>query len=477
MTRSRLIIILLLALGGLAFYFTHRRPSASRAGEAASIVTARVKKADFYLTFQTTGELDASHWSPVNCELQGRNLVVWTAENGTPVKAGDVVIRLDATERQEQLTQLETQLASAEQVVQSAQASAEAEAITSQAAVTKAEEALKLAGTQNKSDLEKAEGEVAFQELELETAKTKLAKQQRLAEERLVARIEVEAAKDDVTDKEFSLEKARRALENAKQKAATDERLKQLDLDGAKQNQVLNEATRQASVASALSDLSKKQEELQTAQESLLKTEIVAPGDGLLFLETVQWGDDAGKPIGAGMLARQNQMLARIVTPGKMQVACNISEMEIEQVKAGQTARVEVPALPGVKLSGTIKEIDNVARETPVWEGGVPGRKVFNIRIDLTDADKRLRPGVTALVTILVQHITQGVMVPVEAVFEEKGQAVVYQADNGTFQRVPVQLVNRNDTLAAVEGRLRPGDRVAASHPPAQLITRGKDRR
>jgi HlyD family secretion protein len=475
MTRNRLIFALLV-LAGLIFLLGRRQHNISNAVGDSPTPTAPAKATDLYITIQTTGDLEASQWSPVICELDGRALVVWTAENGAAVKAGDVVIRLDATDLQEQLRQLEPQLAGAEQVVQSAQASADAEAITSRAALTKAEEAAKLTATQNKASLEKAQGEVAFQELELETAKTQLAKQERLAEERLVSKIDVETAKDTVADKEFSLEKSRRALASAQEKATTEARLKQLEVEGAKQNQALNEATQQAAIIAAQSDLRKKQEEFQTAQENLLKTELTAPTDGLLYLETLMWGDDAGKPISAGMLVRESQNLARIVTSGKMRVNCNISEMEIERVKAGQTARIEVPALPGVELAGTVKEIDNAARESPIWEGGIPGRKIFTIKIELIDKDPRLRPGMTALVTIQVQHIDQGVMVPVEAVFEEKGAPVVYKAEAGAFRTLPVQLLNRNETLAAVQGRLHPGDRVALARPPASQLSAKKGR-
>jgi RND family efflux transporter MFP subunit len=205
-----------------------------------------------------------------------------------------------------------------------------------------------------------------------------------------------------------------------------------------------------------------KMEETQT---DLTNTEIKAPVDGyVLLLRLSRWEE----LVGPGMSVRAASHLADIVNFATMRVVADISENEIEKLKKGQNAQITIPSLPQKKFRGIIKEIDRLAKVNDWQSGDVPGRKTFLARVELLDKDERLRPGMRASVEIRLEHITAGVMIPVEAIFEKGSKAFVSKQVRGSFQTVPVKVLKSNAMMTAVEGEIRPGDRVALA-PPADF--------
>jgi multidrug resistance efflux pump len=388
---------------------------------------------------------------------------VWVQTDGARVKEGDIVFKLNADELEKKASQLTADVADGEEKVRAAQADGEKRVTNARSALTKSEEALALAQSQNQAALEKAQAEVAFREKELNVAKGQLDKRQRLAEERLLPRPELEAAEDEVRAGEFALAKAQRAVTQVTADNAAAERLRQLDIEKAKLELAAAEADLQKSVAQTQRDLETKRTNLAEAQAQLEQTQVKSPTAGL-FLTERNW---RGDPLRVGDEVEEGRRMGTIIDPAKMWVRCDISEADIERVKVGQKATVLVPALRAAALHGVVKAIDNLARERGWWEGGVPGKKVFAALIELTDREERLRPGMGATIQIQLEHVSQGLMVPVEALFEVDGRPVVYCATGDRYRAVAVVVGKRNESVAVIQGKIGAGDRVACKRPAA----------
>lgn len=473
MKRTRAIVALafLLALIGLAALALRNRDQAASAAQR-ELRTAQVAAADFYLTLRLTGYLDAVRVTPVVAEVgqagrggRGGAGIVSLLPDGTWLEVGDVIMRLDAAEVERTVTDLETQLAEAEERVRAAQADGETRVENARAGLTKAEEALALARTQNAADLERARAELAYQEKELEVAQGLLDRRRRLVEERLLPLADLERAEDDVRQRQLDLEKAQRALTGTQEDAAVVERLREMDIEKARVQLEQAEAGLAQSVADATRNLEAVRVRLEDARAQLEATQVRAPAPGLLLLER-NW---RGEPLRVGDEIGEGQRVANIVDPAEMWVRADISEADIERVALGQSATVLVPAV-GATYPGAVEAIDNLARERMWWEGGVAGKKVFGALLRLDARDERLRPGMGATADLHIKHISQGLAVPLEALVEERGHTLVYRREGELFRPVPVRVLERSEVLAAVEGDLSEGDLVACELPPRPLI-------
>lgn len=446
----------------LAAYFMW--PRGQQTAMARQVETAQVTAADFYISLRLTGALEPIQSNPVSANVN--STIVWALPDGSPVKAGDVIIKLDAAELERRVTDLATTVLSAEEDVRTAEADGGRAVQNARTALTKAQESLRLVQTQNQASLEKAQAETAFREKELEVAQGQLDRNRRLEAERLMAITDVEAAEDEVRAAEFALAKAKRAQARAAQDAQTLEQLRKLEIQKAELELRQAEAGLVQRVEQAKRNLELQRLELEEAQQQLADTQIKAPVDGLLMLMR-NWRGDVVK---VGDEVYEGMRVAGVIVPGLVRVRSNISEDQVGKVKIGQAALVTVAGVSSRPLRAKVTAVDNLAREGRWWEGGVPGKKFFAALIDLTDKDTRLRPGMGAAVELQLERVRGGLAVPVQALFVHQGKPVVYVEEGRRYRPVEVKPGKRNERLVVVEGKLKAGDKVACQRPPLELV-------
>jgi multidrug efflux pump subunit AcrA (membrane-fusion protein) len=450
-------------------------PRGDRNGETQRVVqTAQVTAADFYVALTVEGFLEAARSLPV-INIAPETQIVSAQVDGVTVKAGDVLMTLNSKNLQTQADQLQTQVGEAEEKVREAEAEGEKRVQNARSSLVKASEALELARVQGKAGVEKAEAELSFLEKELAVAQGELDKRKRLLAERLVPITEVESAEDEQRDKQFALEAAKRTLERARADAVTNERLRELDISNATLDLAQAESSLETSVRAAERGLEERRFDQEEVQIQLAASEIKAPAAGMLLLD--QTWEDGMRPLRVGDQVEEGQRVANIIDPREMLVRTDIAEADIQRVKVGQVAQVQVAAIGEQPLAGKVISIDNLARERSSWEGGVPGRKVFAALIRIVDNDPHLRPGMGATVRIVTDHVTKGLAVPLEAVFASGREHRVYRLEEGRYRELPVKVLKRSTNTAAVEGELRRGDKVALERPTEELLVGGKGER
>ena len=432
-----------------------------------TVETAEASAADFYLALRAEGVLEAAQSAPIVNGARGTQIVS-ALPDGTWVKEGDIVVELNAADLKQEVDDLAPQVAEAEERVRSVQADAEKRFQNARSGLTKAEEAQQLASTQNQASIESAQAEIAFLEKELAVAQGQRDKRKRLLEESLVSVTELEAAEDELRSKQFSLDAAHRALDRAESDARVVASLRDMDIENTKLELQQAEANLTQSVASAERGLAAKQRELDESQEQLDGTVLHAPVAGMLLLD--QTWDEGMRSLRVGDEVDEGQRVASVIDPTEMRARCDISEADIERIVVGQSARVRVAAIGGEAFPGKVMAIDNLARQRLPWEGGVPGKKVFGALVEITAEDSRLRPGMGVAIEIVLEHVTEGIAVPLEALFPAGKGYVVYRSQGDGYEAVPVQPGTRSDRLVAVEGELRTGDSVACTLPPEELM-------
>jgi HlyD family secretion protein len=102
----------------------------------------------------------------------------------------------------------------------------------------------------------------------------------------------------------------------------------------------------------------------------------------------------------------------------------------------------------------------------------VQGAVKFTVTVELTDANKNVKPGMTAAVNITVRQLNGVLLVPNRAVRLVDNQRVVYILENGQPHEVSVNLGASSDTMSeVVSSDLKVGDLIILN-PPSALFDR-----
>ncbi len=161
---------------------------------------------------------------------------------------------------------------------------------------------------------------------------------------------------------------------------------------------------------------------LNVADQELKYTVIRSPIEGIVVARNVE----VGQTVAASFATPNLFLIALDLT--KMQVNTNVSESDIGGMAEGQDAVFTVDAYPGESFSGTIRQV----RLAPI---NIQNVVTYNVVVGVDNKDLRLKPGMTANVSIVVAQKNQTLKVPNAALrftppkserdrHEVKGQAV-----------------------------------------------------
>jgi HlyD family secretion protein len=257
-------------------------------------------------------------------------------------------------------------------------------------------------------------------------------------------------------------------LEDAYQKRkrarelAADQLIAASDLDSAEVNARVAEAALRAAQAQVV----QAQASLHQSEVNLAHTIIAAPIDGVVISRNV----DVGQTVAASMQAPTLFVIARDLR--EMQVEARIAESDIGRVRTGQPVTFRVDAYPAGVFAGTVSQV----RLQPVIEQNVVS---YVTVIDVPNADLRLKPGMTANVTVEIARASNVLRVPNQAMRVRLSAAApppaqtrepadaetrVWVVEDGRLSRVPVTAGITDGARTAVSSpQLAEGDAVVTS--------------
>jgi HlyD family secretion protein len=203
--------------------------------------------------------------------------------------------------------------------------------------------------------------------------------------------IRVEA---EVRRAEVQLEDAQQKLRRARELAAR-ELIAASDLEGAEVAARMAGSTLKGAEAQVV----QARASLHQSEVNLGHTIITAPIDGVVISRNV----DVGQTVAASMQAPTLFVIARDLRD--MQVEASIAEADIGRVRSGQAVTFRVDAYPAEAFGGTVSQV----RLQPVVEQNVVS---YVTVIDVPNPDLRLKPGMTATVTVEIARATDVLVVP-----------------------------------------------------------------
>jgi HlyD family secretion protein len=212
---------------------------------------------------------------------------------------------------------------------------------------------------------------------------------------------QVEQARAKLANDEANVEKAKVALVDAKRNLGRMDELlaKNLIAQSDKDTAQTAADSAQAGVKAAQAQVVQDRAALQLAQTNLDYTTIRSPVDGIVISRNV----DVGQTVAASLQAPVLFTIAQDLT--EMQVDSSVDEADIGQVKVGEEAEFTVDAYPSSPFHGTVHDVYN----QPLIVQNVV---TYDAIIRVKNPDLKLKPGMTANITITVGHQEDAIKLP-----------------------------------------------------------------
>lgn len=256
-----------------------------------------------------------------------------------------------------------------------------------------------------------------------------------------------------VAEAQRAVAAAQEDLKNAQAALAAAQAAPTSDADGATASTDATANANASAVTSAQRNLASAQATLDQANAKAAERTVKAPSSGSI----VELNAKVGATVTGGMVMGEGdtsggKQCMQIADLSKMKVTVQVGEKDIAKIAVGQSANVTYPAFPDIVSQGTVTAIASVANSDAANGGG--GSVTFNVDILIEAPDSRLKPGMTAEVSVVTEQLDDVVMVPTMALMTEDGEHYYVNLatdDEGKeTRRVKVTVVTQNDNEAVV---------------------------
>jgi HlyD family secretion protein len=162
---------------------------------------------------------------------------------------------------------------------------------------------------------------------------------------------------------------------------------------------------------------------LEQAQKEFTEATITAPFDGIVGAVYVDEGDIIPPPTMAPTVA------IYFITPTSLELEAEVDEIDIPQVKVGQSVVIEVDAITDELFEGTVSSVSPV----PKIESGLV---LYEVTVSLViPADAVIMVGMSATADIMIDKSENTLLVPERAIgVDEDGNAVVWVSVDGQLE-------------------------------------------
>jgi HlyD family secretion protein len=441
--RSLIVLSVLTVLLPFAVFSLRARPSAGEAN-AGKLQYYTVQKGDLNNTVTAVGSIEADAVANLSFTRAGRIAEI-RVKPGDVVHKGDVLVRQDSTIEQIALDQAKQQLTLAQlQKEDATRPPDELDIKVAQANLNSAWGAY-----------QSLQDAVTPEDIQAAELKYKQAQQNQddALKERTTARLgfppEYYAQLDArVGEASFNTEIARLQLESLRNRNKAQLNVAyarvvqaQKELEQAKAGPT-QDAIDRANIA-----VEQAQAGVDQARLALDKTSLVSPFDGMVSAVNVE----TGALVAPGLAAVQ---LADI---DPLHVTVQVDEVDIRRVKEGMAAQVRLDALRGVELPAKLDRISQVGSSN----NGVIS---YDVLVTLNGSDPRVRVGMTADASVIVEQRRNVLVVPniYIRLDRQKDKAYVNRVGaDGKLEEVEITLGLRGQDSSEVTAGLQPGDQIA----------------
>ena len=377
---------------------------------APEIPTARVERRDFLRTVRARGELKSAQSVQITAPQTPDLKIVQLAENGNPIRPGDIVVKFDESAQEDTMILRETNVRQVDSEIKQAAA---------QHSITDERNAMEI--MQAQYNLERAELEASKQEI--------------------LAEIEAEKAKIDVE-------------------------ISRGELNKAETNEEASNISQDADLARLEERRSKALRDLELSRGYLGSMVLRAPAGGIVHILPNNRAQGsfgtARPPFQEGDTVWTGAPIAEIPDLNSLRVEFRVEEIDRGRVEEAQETRIRVDAVPDAVLSGKVSWLSPIA--TLVFSR-LPPEKNFPAHTSIDNIDERLRPGMSATVEIVVQRLPDVLVIPAKASTQIDGKPTVFVKDGAGYRRARIEVAASNGAEIVVSSGLEENEVIALENP------------
>ncbi len=461
-----------------------------------TVALAPAKVRDIVQTFQAVGTIESPFSVKLTPKVSGRIDYVEVRE-GDPVQKGQALVRLDPSDVEAEVQQEAAALAEAQsrlaqaqinqdpinvgvgtQIRQQEAALASARADYNQ--VVRNYESQLAAAAASVEDIQgrvssasaaigNAQAAVRSAQANLENARSKYNRIHDLYQQGFIAAQEVDDARTAVSVQQGALEVAQGQLESAKSAHGSA----QAQLQAAKQQASIVRTKGKADIEAARAKVAQAKAALDyaranTAQRPAYRQNLaalrstVAAAQAALKIAEAHRADTVlqsplngfvtGRYMDPGATATPGQPILAVQEIRRLWATIPVPEETSRKIFVGQAAEVSFDALPGKTFTGKVAQINPSAD---------PASRQFSVKIMLDNPRNIIKPGMFARVSMVADRVRSALVIPREAVRQDReGASVVVVDDANIARQRPVRLGASDAEGFAVTEGLRPGEKV-----------------
>ncbi len=512
------VVILLLVM-----VLASERASTSAPDKTINTFTAR--RDDLNVTVTESGSIKARNSIDLKSEVEGRATIINIVPEGTYILQEDVdndkvLVELDSGDLKEQLTQREIEYASAEASYAEAKEAYDIQVKQNESDISAAELKVKFAlmdfqkylgetlansiiktvdqtpdlnsdittlidfqnilndpntlGGEALQTLDQLKNNIILAQEKLERAKNTLDWTIRLREKEYVSETDLQSDRLNYNSLKIQLSQAETDLNLFKtydfskqtQKLLSDyyESKRALDRTYAKARSQLAQA--KARLESEKARFNLREDQLNKTRNQIAACIIKAPAAGLVVYGS---SNDpyrrfrGGNIIAAGEEVYQRQTIITLPDTTEMMAEITVHESSVDKVKSGQKATIVMDAFPDQTFHGEVIKVAPLPDQQRGWLS--PDIKVYTTQVSIEGTHDFLKPGMSARVEILVDSLTDVLIVPVQVVANRGGRKICFAVNGGKVEQRKVKTGLFNDTYVQILAGLQPGEQVLLSPP------------
>lgn len=434
-----LVVVFVLAVSAVtAVVVIRARGEKASAGEnEKKQSTVSLQKMDLTKSISATGTVQSKKSKLVSAQVNGVGVKTVEVSVGDEVKKGDVLVRFDESDLRDALSEAEEALSDATEEGDRNVSSAQKQ--LSEAKETYTEEKKKLAS------------EVSGSKKKLNEAKEQVShlKEQVSAEKNAEAKAKLE---EQLNKAEESLKQAETGYETAVSNQEKTNKQNKSNIENAEDAVDNAESNRKKSVREA-------QKQVSQAEESLEDCLITAPCDGVITGSTVEEGD----VYSGGDLFQIDDISSYVIST-------SVDEYDVSNVSVGQRVVILTEATGEDEIEGEITFVAPSTGSTSLSSGnsqsgesggmsstGTSSSDGYEVKVRVKTVDERLRMGLTARCSIILEQADDVYAVPYDAVHENSdGTTAIHisesDGDSSSSREILVTKGMESDYYIEIQG-------------------------
>lgn len=396
-----IIVAALCIVAAGIFFFLHMNKPKERTFAFGQQSTVELAKMDLTNSVSATGTIESVKTKLVSAQVTDVEIKSVKVSEGDEVKKGETLLTFDKTDLQ--------------------------------SALSEAEENLSDVKEQASADVSSAKRRLSEAESNYQLQKTRL------------ARSVAEAKKNNQEKSAYDQAVAEQENTNKQNKS---------EIQSAKESVTTAENNRKKSVREA-------EQKVEDARQALERCAVTAPVSGTVTAVGAENGD-----------TYSGGDLFEISDCANLQVSTTIGEYDISNIEEGQKAVILTDATGEDELEGEITYVAVSAGSSSLGTGGNSGNATgssatsgmgssvssssdsgYTVKIKIAGSDEKLRIGMTAKCSIILQEVADVYAVPYDAVHKNaEGKQVIYVADGEGKKEVEVEKGMESDYYVEISG-------------------------